>query len=128
MVQLLVIGLTAFSAFFFSRGVMVASPEVFAELSRARWDYNLSLVKTFSGQKADTVFGFSFLIASIILQMFPLIKGTTWDDLGGLSLKVATIIVIFLSVVFLTSLKFNKYYAQNTESKILVILGADKIK
>jgi len=126
MVQFLALGFTAFSAFFFIREVAVASSETFAELARTKWDYNLNLVKTFARQKADAIFGFSFLMISISMQTINLIFPVRFIDLDGLPLGKIIILVITLVVIFLVSLRVNKSYTKKVETRILMALGVGK--
>lgn len=126
MLQFLTIGFTAFSAFYFIREVMVASPETFAELSKTKLDYNPNLVKTFSRQKADAKSGFSFLILSILFQSINLMFPVRFIDLNGLTLGAIIFLGIILVIIFSCSLKINKIYAMKTEKKILKALETRK--
>jgi len=123
MIQFLAIELTALSAFFFVREVIVASPQNLSELAKSKWDYNLNLVKTLSKQKADAIFGFLFLVTSALLQGINLLFPARFIDFEGLTIGTLMILVIILAIIFIWSLKMNKKYAEKTEGEILKALG-----
>jgi len=126
MIQFLTIGFTAFSAFYFIREIMIASPETFAELFKSKLDYNFNLVKTFAQQKADAGSGFSFLIISIFLQTINLMFPMRFIDLEGLTLGMIIVLIVILVIIFLASLKINTIYAAKTEKRILKALETEK--
>ena len=103
---------------------MIASPEVLVELAKSKFDYNPNLIKTFSQQKADAIFGFLFLIVSVLLQGTNLLFPTRFIDIEGLTFGVIIILVVILTTIFLISLKINKNYARRTKTRILKALEA----
>lgn len=122
MIQFLALGFTVFSSFFFSREMVIAKPSLLAELARTKYNYNSGLVKSFSQQKSDAMFGFLFLFFSICFQGMSFAFPARWVDFDGLPFGVFLIEVFLLLSIFSVSLKINKYYSNKWEVDIKNIL------
>jgi len=107
---------TAISAVFLIKGGITISIKDLAELSRARFDYNPTLLKNLAGQRADTRIGFSLLMLSIVLQFLHWLLPFGIGDLGinrkGVILAIVASIPIWIVAHRLSCYLQKKWYTQ----------------
>ena len=90
-----------------------------AELSAAKWNYNLDLLRSLVKQKADTEVGFSLLLLSFVLQLLHWLLPYGIGDLGidrrGVILAIIISIAIFFIGCRVSCSLQQKWYTQGED-------------
>jgi hypothetical protein len=113
-IQVLALSLALMSSFFLIKGTVTLSVNDLAELSLAKYGYNLNVLKNLSANRADTVVGFCLLIGSFLLQMANMLWALRWCDFDiskkGVLLALVASLIIGGASLFISHLLQKHYY------------------
>ena len=123
--------ITILAAFFLAKGGLALSPEAISELAATKYDYNPSLILSFSAQRADTFVGVLLLLIGFLLQLADVLWPRRVMDVEVQRSAIAlTISIMFATVVCCAAYYASGKIATSTEieaRKALDVRGLGKV-
>ena len=107
-VQVKAILLVLISSYFLIKGMLSISAKDLAELSKTKWDYNKTVTKNLTTQRADTIVGFILLLLSFLFQTINLLLPMRYCAFG-ISTIGFIIAVITSAIILLTAIKYSGF-------------------
>lgn len=120
-IQVSALLLTFFAGILLVKGSFILSSKDIAWLSSTRYGYNSSLIKSLSGQQADTKIGVALLMLSAIVQLSNLLWPMRICDFE-VSITGVILAFIFSSLLFVSALKLSHILSVKTQSEATNIL------
>jgi len=115
-IQVLSLTTVLISSIFLIRGTITLSKKDLAELSTARWNYNLDVAKNLCHQRADYIVGSALLLFSFFLQMGNMLWEIRLCDFAinkiGVVLALVVAGLIYLTANVISNKLYSNQYAQ----------------
>ena len=123
-IQVQALLLVLISSYFLIKGMLSISAKDLAELSKTKWGYNKAVVKNLTMQRADTFFGFIFLLLSFLLQTANLLWPIRSSDLV-ISVIGIIIAVITSAIIFFIAIKCSGFLQRVFYKDVMEIINKD---
>ena len=113
------------SAIFLSKGNLGLSAKEIAELSKAKYGANLSVLKSLADQNSDNWIGVILLLASVIVQMVAIAFPSQIGD-GPINIGVLAVSIVICGIVFVLCLKLSSRKASRLYQQAKMIVEASR--